>query len=354
MTRIKKGRKLQQKHNPILSNVEKHYHVQPRFLVALWGIETNYGEYTGGFSVIRSLVTLAYDERRSEFFRKELLLALKIINEKHISAEDMMGSWAGAMGQNQFMPSSFNTYAVDFNNDGKKDIWNDLEDIFASSSNYLSSQGWRSDITWGREVRIPDDFDENLATVSAKKLEINKKLSEWQSLGVRKVNGENLPTRDIYAYLVLPNGIDGRAYLAYENFKTYLRDDEVQIDYKYLWDLICKPNEKLFQKGSNLIILEIPEDDVTDNVNIICPTNHYSNEMFDTNKETIILLKKQNYYEPIYLFEDKGSEFSVMRRFNTQIASHIPDVIKTLHLIKYSMKNKCGPKNSDTDIRVYK
>ena len=223
MTRIKKGRKLYQEHNPILSRVEKHYHVQPRFLVALWGIETNYGEYTGGFSVIRSLVTLAYDERRSEFFRKELLLALKIINENHISATDMMGSWAGAMGQNQFMPSSFDTYAVDFNNDGKKDIWNDLEDIFASSSNYLSSQGWRSDITWGREVRIPDDFDENLATVSAKKLEINKKLSEWQSLGVRKFNGENLPSRDIDAYLVLPSGIDGRAYLVYENFKTLLK-----------------------------------------------------------------------------------------------------------------------------------
>ena len=143
-----------------------------------------------------------------------------------------------------------------------------------------------------------------------------------------------------------------RVVLSYQNFKTYLRDDDVQIDYTYLWDLICKPNEKLFQKGSNLIILEIPEDDVTDNVNIICPTNHYSNEMFDTKRDTIILLKKQNYYEPIYLFEDKGSEFSVMRRFNTQIASQIPDVIKTLQLIKYSMKNKCGPKNSMP--RVYR
>ena len=145
-----------------------------------------------------------------------------------------------------------------------------------------------------------------------------------------------------------------RIVTSYENFIDYLRNDEIKIDYTYLWDLICKPNINLFKSGSNLIILEIPEDDVTDNVNVICPTNHYSKEVFNMNRDTIILIKKQNYYEPIYLFEDKGDEFSVMRRFNTTIRTRIPEVIKTLQLIKYSMNNKCSPKKSMPKIYHFK
>ena len=145
-----------------------------------------------------------------------------------------------------------------------------------------------------------------------------------------------------------------RIVSSYENFIDYLRDEEIKIDYTYLWDLICKPNPKLFKGGSNLIILEIPEDDVTGNVNIICPTNHYSKEIFNMTRDTIILIKKQNYYEPIYLFEDTGDEFTVMRRFNTAIRTRIPEVIKTLQLIKYSMNNKCGPKKSMPKVYHFK
>ena len=145
-----------------------------------------------------------------------------------------------------------------------------------------------------------------------------------------------------------------RVESAYTNFIAYIHDDIILIDHTYLWDLICKPNPKLFPGGSNLIILEIPEDDITNNVNIICPTNHYSGEMFDINKSSIILIKKNNYYEPIYLFEDTGAEFSVMRRFNKIIARKLPDVIDTLHLIQYSMDNKCKPLQSLPKIYKFK
>ena len=142
----------------LLKNISKKYKVQPRFIVALWGIETDFGRISGGFPVIDSLVTLAYDGRRGEYFSKELLNALKIIDEGHISYDEMMGSWAGAMGQTQFMPSSFLSYAEDYNNDGKKDIWKTKEDALASAANYLSKLKWDYNETWGREVIVNDNF----------------------------------------------------------------------------------------------------------------------------------------------------------------------------------------------------
>ena len=132
----------------ILDEIEKKYKVQKRFIIALWGIETNFGKNLGSFPVISSLTTLAFDGRRSNYFKKELINALKIIEEGHIMPNEMKGSWAGAMGQCQFMPSSFLNYATDWNNDGKKDIWNNKNDVFASIANYLKSVGWRDDITW--------------------------------------------------------------------------------------------------------------------------------------------------------------------------------------------------------------
>lgn len=140
--RIKKGRALYKKHQNVLQRISGKYNVPPQVIVALWGIETSYGEYTGNFSIVESLATLAYDGRRSEYFRGELINALKIINDGHISAYDMTGSWAGAMGQCQFMPSSFLSYAVDYNDDGRRDIWKTKPDIFASIANYLHKHGW--------------------------------------------------------------------------------------------------------------------------------------------------------------------------------------------------------------------
>ena len=158
-TRAKKARIRIEEHKDILAEVSAKYGVQPRFIVALWGIETNFGQHTGGFSVVAALATLAYDGRRSAYFRKELLNALTILQEGHIKPADMKGSWAGAMGQSQFMPSSFLSYATDWDGDGRRDIWTTQNDVFASIANYLSSVGWRDDLTWGREVKVPAGLD---------------------------------------------------------------------------------------------------------------------------------------------------------------------------------------------------
>ena len=222
-SRMLKGKKLYSEHKDLLLRIYKKYGVQPRFILALWGIETSFGTYTGSFNVIRSLSTLSHDLRRREFFTDELINALAIIDQGHITANEMMGSGAGAMGQNQFMPSSFLNYATDFDKDGKKDIWSTLPDVFASSSNYLKESGWNDDLTWGREVMasksIPDDF----ITTSAKEINISKSLSEWAALGILKKNGKKLPLRDIQAYLVYPEGEEGRKFLVYENFKVIMK-----------------------------------------------------------------------------------------------------------------------------------
>ncbi|MGY9058818.1 MAG: lytic murein transglycosylase [Candidatus Puniceispirillales bacterium] len=221
--RVNKGKKLYIKHNKLLLEVARAYNVQPRFILALWGIETSFGRYTGSFNVIESLATLSYDMRRREYFTQELINALIIIDQGHASALTMDGSWAGAMGQCQFMPSSFLNHAVDFNKDGKKDIWNTLPDVFASAANYLFSSGWNDNETWGREVTVIKKIKDDYITTSAKRVDVNKKISEWTKMGVRNLDGSNLPEVDIDAYLVYPEGVDGRKFIVYENFKTILK-----------------------------------------------------------------------------------------------------------------------------------
>ena len=202
----------------MLERIAAKYGVQARFIVALWGTETNYGGYTGNFSVPRSLATLAYDGRRAEFFRKELLNALKIIDAGHITLADMDGSWAGAMGQCQFMPTSFLKYAVDYDGDGKKDIWGTRADIFASIANYLSSVGWDPETTWGREVQVPPGFDRKYADYDLKYT-----IQQWQDAGVRSLGGGDLPLKrgDLQASLVFPGGGD-RVVMLYDNYRTIL------------------------------------------------------------------------------------------------------------------------------------
>ncbi len=216
--RVERGRLLLQTHRELFDTIEMRYGVQPRFLVAFWGLETNFGDYLGSFSVIGSLATLAYDPRRSDFFRSELISALSIIDQGHISAANMLGSWAGAMGQPQFMPSTFVRFAVDGDGDGRKDIWHTLPDVFASAANFLSESGWRGDKTWGREVQIPSDFDLELAG-----RDVKKTLAAWQALGVRKIDGNDLPRVNIKGSIILPSGHDGPAFLVYNNFHTILR-----------------------------------------------------------------------------------------------------------------------------------
>ncbi len=215
--RVDRGRALLAKHGELLRRIRQRYNVQPGYLVAFWGLESNFGKYTGGFSVIGALATLAYDARRGAFFRGQLLDALRILDQGHVSVAEMEGSWAGAMGQLQFIPSTFVNYAVDFDGDGRRNIWTDLPDVFGSAANYLSSIGWRGDERWGREVRLPADFDWELAG-----LKLRKPIAEWRRLGIRRADGGALPAADISGAIVAPGGHKGPAFLVYGNFHKIL------------------------------------------------------------------------------------------------------------------------------------
>lgn len=217
-TRLRRGKQLLQQHQVLLTKIGAVYGVPPRFIVTLWGIESDYGRLTGGFPVITALATLAYDGRRSAFFRRELLHALQIVDEGHIQPEAMVGSWAGAMGQPQFIPSSFINHAIDYDGDGRRDIWTTLADVFASTANYLKRAGWRTGETWGRRVSVPPGLDTALIG-----LKVRKPLAAWQALGVRQVNGEDLPAASLQASLLLPAEPQGPAFLVYENFRTILK-----------------------------------------------------------------------------------------------------------------------------------
>ena len=214
-TRIKKANKKYIENKKILNQIAKHYGVQPRFIVALWGIETDFGRLTGGFSVISALTTLVYDGRRYDYFKKELINALKIVNGGHITINKMTGSWAGAMGQCQFMPSSFINYATDWDKDGSKNIWTSKPDVFASAANYLKKVGWSNQITWGRKVYI-----------GKYKGKINKKnynyLSYWSSKGMLRANREKLPNAKLKARLIIPDNYENYGYLVYKNFDSLL------------------------------------------------------------------------------------------------------------------------------------
>ena len=229
--KVKRAREMYKKHKDLLIQVSEKYSVQPRFIVALWGLETNFGKIMGNYNVISALSTLAYEGRRETFFKKQLWAALTILEEGHIKIENMKGSWAGAMGQNQFMPTSFVAYAVDGDGDGKKDIWTNQADVFSSMANYLKQEGWNDELTWGRYVKIPENFDYSLAipknTGSRSKwlkawAKTEKSLLQWQELGIRRSDGTNLPNVDVTAALVFPDDHNGRAYLAYDNYKSLM------------------------------------------------------------------------------------------------------------------------------------
>ncbi len=217
--RIAQGQRMYKEHRSLLEATAKKYGVPAQYIVALWGVETSYGNITGGFKIVPALATLAYDGRRSKFFRKELINALKILDAGHISHEKMKGSWAGAMGQNQFMPSSFHAFAVDGNNDGKRNIWTSLPDVFASTANYLAKSGWKEDQRWGRRVILPKNFSHDLV-----KKKVKHSLQTWRNMGVTLPNGQPIPVSDgILASVVTPDGAGGEAYFAYNNYRTIMK-----------------------------------------------------------------------------------------------------------------------------------
>jgi membrane-bound lytic murein transglycosylase B len=221
--RISKGRALMQQNAGLLRRLEAQYGVPGRYLVAFWGMESDFGHNMGDFSVVRSLATLAYDGRRSALFRGEMFDALTILDRREIDNAHMVGSWAGAMGQTQFMPSAFLKYAVDQDGDGRRNIWTSVPDALASVANYMKTVGWEAGRGWGREVRLPPRFDAALASLDTDATETVKPAAEWSALGVRRADGGALPATDGPAALILPAGITGPAFLVSGNYRMILK-----------------------------------------------------------------------------------------------------------------------------------
>jgi membrane-bound lytic murein transglycosylase B len=225
---VKRGQDMSREHRAILGQVERKFDVQRRFLLALWGIETRYGRVTGNTPVFQALATLAWEPRRAGYFRGELFNALTMVQRGHIEARSMTGSWAGAMGQTQFMPSSYLNYAVDFDGDGRRDIWKSTGDALASIANYLKGFGWNGNETWGREVQVSAQARAAIARTIPKRAEgcyairnmtERRPLAEWQQIGVRQVGGGPLPRAKLSAGLV---DVGERTFLVYPNYDAIL------------------------------------------------------------------------------------------------------------------------------------
>ncbi|MGP9665033.1 lytic murein transglycosylase [Halomonas sp. AOP22-C1-8] len=212
-TRVNAGREKLDAHRQTALEMQQRYGVPSEIIVAIWGIESNYGSNFGDFSTLEALATLAYDGRRRDFARGELLAALRIIDQGDIAAEQMKGSWAGAMGHTQFIPSSFEAYAVDGDNNGRRDIWGSIPDVMASTANYLARAGWQAGEPWGVELALPASFDYSQTE--------RRSSAEWASQGVRALQGE-LPNFESAA-IVIPAGAEGPAFLVGTNFRAILR-----------------------------------------------------------------------------------------------------------------------------------
>jgi len=217
--RVTRGRELLTEYDTVLRNVEARYGVDREAVLAIWGMETNYGGFMGKHNVIRALATLAYAApRRTKFWRSELVKALSIVQAGHVRFSDMEGSWAGAMGHTQFMPSSWEAYAADYDGDGRRDIWTSVPDALASTAYYLKKHGWQTGKTWGYEVVLPRSFDFRLADDDT-----SLTLGDWRRQGVRRANGRDFPRPNDKAILVMPAGASGPAFLMLRNFYVIKR-----------------------------------------------------------------------------------------------------------------------------------
>lgn len=211
--RINQGYTYFQKHKDLVQKISREYKVQSRFIIALWGLESSYGYNTGTHFVPEVLATLAFEGRRGNYFEGEFIGALKIIQDGMIDIDQFKGSWAGAFGQSQFMPTTYLAYAVDYNKDGKKDLYGTPEDIFASIANYLRFLGWDDESTWGRKVKLPEGFD-----IKANHKAV-KAITEWRNAGLLKDDGKKLPRTIQPAKLIIFDEDKNNAYFSYDNFK---------------------------------------------------------------------------------------------------------------------------------------
>jgi peptidoglycan lytic transglycosylase B len=217
-SRIEEGQRVLAEHGELLRKVGQRYGMPSELLAAVWGIESNYGRTQGDFPVVQALATLAYDGRRGSMFRSQLLNALRILDQGHVELGAMKGSWAGAMGQLQFMPSTFIEYAKDGDGDGRKDIWGSAADALESAANFMSSN-WQPGLRWGRQVSVPAKFNTSLAGLNR-----SRTLAQWQALGVRLPGGGALPRENVRASIIFPdNGTREPAFLVYQNYRALLR-----------------------------------------------------------------------------------------------------------------------------------
>jgi membrane-bound lytic murein transglycosylase B len=225
---IRTAQEMYTRNRTVLTEVSKRYGVSPRIIVAVWGVESNFGKFSGVRPTIGALATLAWDPRRATFFRGELLNAMQILDRGDIDVSRMRGSWAGAMGQPQFMPSSYLKWAQDFDEDGRTDIWSSAPDVFASIANYMTEHGWKAGQTWGREVMVPREAAKKIATeverrsgscVARRDMTVALPMAEWQKRGVRLTNGAALPKTDFTASLVSGSS---RHFLVYDNYDALL------------------------------------------------------------------------------------------------------------------------------------
>ena len=216
--RIRRGRELYARHRAFLDQLTQRYGVSGQYLVAFWGLETNYGGYLGNMPTLDSLATLACNPRRGDYFSTEFLTALRVMDRESLNPEQMRGSWAGAMGHTQFMPSNYMRYAVDGDGDGRIDLWGSEKDALASAANFLNQLGWQEGVRWGREVSLPAGFDYGLTGRSH-----TRPVNEWAAQGVLTADGNALPAADIEASILVPAGHRGPAFLIYDNFAVIMR-----------------------------------------------------------------------------------------------------------------------------------
>ena len=216
--RIQTGRELLLQHQSLLQKLTREYGIPPQYLVAFWGMETNFGSYLGKMKVLDSLATLACDTRRGEYFTIELMQALRLVEKGVANHASMVGSWAGAMGNMQFMPSAYIQYGVDGDGDGVANLWKSIPDALTSAAYFLQQLGWQRELRWGREVLLPDGFDyAQTGRVNA------RPLREWASLGVKDVFKNPLPPLDLTASVLLPSGHKGPAFIVYDNFNVIMK-----------------------------------------------------------------------------------------------------------------------------------
>lgn len=251
--RVRKGQALLSQYAETLNTIEQRYGVDRQALVAVWGMESNFGSFQGDKSVIRSLATLAYEGRRPGFAHAQLLAALQILQQGDITPEKMLGSWAGAMGQTQFIPTTYLTHAVDFDGTGHRDIWGSPTDALASTAHYLQSSGWQKGQPWGFEVQLTSGFDYSLADGA-----IRKSVSEWMQMGIKLPNGSVVPpgSEQLSAALLLPAGYRGPAFLILDNFRAVLKYNNSS-SYALAVNLL---SERF--NGAGLINGEWPKDDL--------------------------------------------------------------------------------------------